>query len=110
MFLEKPEGRKKREEDTARPTEALIFADTDQIVPSADTCLVAQQLKIHLPTQETRVRSLGHGDPLEKEMAIHFSILARKSHGQRSLECYNPWGQKRVGYDLATKQQQILST
>ena len=25
---------------------------------------------------ETRVRSLGQEDPLEKEMAIHFSILA----------------------------------
>ena len=27
-------------------------------------------------TQKTRVRSLGQGDPLEKEMATHFSILA----------------------------------
>ena len=26
--------------------------------------------------QETRVRFLGQGDPLEKEMAIHSSILA----------------------------------
>ena len=26
--------------------------------------------------QETQVRSLGQEDPLEKEMAIHFSILA----------------------------------
>ena len=26
--------------------------------------------------QETRVRSMGQGDPLEKEMATHFSILA----------------------------------
>ena len=26
--------------------------------------------------QETPVRSLGQGDPLEKEMAIHSSILA----------------------------------
>ena len=30
LFLEKPEGRKKREGDTATPTEALIFADTEQ--------------------------------------------------------------------------------
>ena len=28
-----------------------------------------------------------------------------KSHGQRSLEGYNPRGHKRVGHDLATKQQ-----
>ena len=27
-------------------------------------------------TQETRVQSLGQGDPLEKEMATHFNILA----------------------------------
>ena len=27
-------------------------------------------------TQETRVRSLGQEDPLEDEMATHFSILA----------------------------------
>ena len=33
----------------------------------------------HLPTmQETRVRSLGQEDPLEKGMATHFSILAWK--------------------------------
>ena len=33
----------------------------------------------HLPTmQETQVQTLGREDPLEKEMAIHFSILAWK--------------------------------
>ena len=38
--------------------------------------LVAQRLK-HLPLmQETRVRSLGWEDPLEKEMVTHSSILA----------------------------------
>ena len=38
--------------------------------------LVAQRLK-HLPGMwETRVRSLGREDPLEKEMAIHSSTLA----------------------------------
>ena len=40
------------------------------------TSLVAQTVK-HLPTTwETRVRSLGREDPLEKEMATHSSILA----------------------------------
>ena len=29
-----------------------------------------------LPMQETQVQSLGWEDPLEKEMATHFSILA----------------------------------
>ena len=38
--------------------------------------LVAQWLK-HLPAmRETRVRSLGREDPLEKEMATHSSVLA----------------------------------
>ena len=38
--------------------------------------LVAQRLK-HLPGMlETRVRSLGREDPLEKEMATHSSTLA----------------------------------
>ena len=40
--------------------------------------LVAQRLK-HLPGMwETRVRSLGWEDPLEKEMAPHSSLLAWK--------------------------------
>ena len=40
--------------------------------------LVAQRLK-HLPGMlETWVRSLSREDPLEKGMAIHFSILARR--------------------------------
>ena len=42
----------------------------------AQISLVAQTVK-RLPTmQETRVRSLGREDPLEKEMATHSSILA----------------------------------
>ena len=32
-------------------------------------------------------------------------FLTGKSHGQRSLEGYHPWGFKRVGHDWATKQQ-----
>ena len=44
--------------------------------------------------RETQVQSLGWEDPLEKEMAIHSSILPGKSHGQRSLEGYSPWGCK----------------
>ena len=37
---------------------------------------VAQRVKRLPEMQETRVRSLGGEDPLENEMAIHFSILA----------------------------------
>ena len=39
--------------------------------------------------QETRVRSLGGEDPLEKEI-----LLPGKFHGQRSLVGYSPWGGK----------------
>ena len=37
--------------------------------------------------QETQVQSLGQEDPLEEEMATHFTpvILSEKSRGQRSL-------------------------
>ena len=40
--------------------------------------LVAQAVNSLSPVQETRVRSLGWEDPLEKEMAAQFSILAWK--------------------------------
>ena len=40
--------------------------------------LVAQRVKSLPAMQETRVRSLGQEDPLEKEMAYHSSTLAWK--------------------------------
>ena len=46
--------------------------------------------------QETRVRSLGWEDPLEKEMATHSSTLAWKVHGRRSLVGYSPWDHKEL--------------
>ena len=58
------------------------------------TSLVARGQRIHLPIQEMQIRSLGQEDPLEKEMATHSSILPGKSHGQRSLAGYSPWGLK----------------
>ena len=63
--------------------------------------LVAQTVK-HLPTMwETQVGSLGQEDLLERETATHFSILAWKTHGQRSLVGYSPWG-RRVRHDWPT--------
>ena len=58
--------------------------------------------------QESRVQSLGWADALEKATATH-SIIPMdrgKSYGQRDLAGYGPRGRKRVGHDLATKQQQ----
>ena len=58
------------------------------------TSLVAQTVK-HLPTmRETRDQSLGWEDLLEKEMATDSRFLPGKSHGQRNLEGYSPWGRK----------------
>ena len=58
---------------------------------------MAQQVK-NLPamqkTQEMRVWSLGWEDPLEKEMAPTPVFLPEKSHEQRSLMGYSPWGYK----------------
>ena len=37
-------------------------------------------------------------------------FLPGKSHGQRNVVGYCPWGRKRVGHDLPTKQQQAKHT
>ena len=42
--------------------------------------LVAKSVKNLPAAQETGVQFLGQEDPLEKEMAIHSSILAGESH------------------------------
>ena len=52
--------------------------------------------------------SLGREDPLDEGRATHSSTLVGKSHGQRSLADYSPWGCKRVGRDLATQQQSYM--
>ena len=50
---------------------------------------------INLPAvQEIWVPALSQEDPLEKEMATHFSILAWEIHGQRSPVGYSPWVHK----------------
>ena len=54
--------------------------------------------------QEKKVGFLGWEDPLEKGMAIHFSILAWE-HGQRSLAGCSPWIRKRFGHNRLTMQQ-----
>ena len=60
----------------------------------------------NLPANEGDVGLIpGSGRSPKKEMATHSSILAGKSHGQRSLVGYSPWGHKRVSHNLATEQQ-----
>ena len=60
---------------------------------------MAQTVK-HLPImQETQVRSLGREDPLEKEMAMHSSILAWKIPWTEEPGKLQSRGSHRVGYD-----------
>ena len=58
--------------------------------------------------QETQGQFLGRKDPLEREWLPTPVFLPGKFHGQRSLAGYGPCGCKRVGHDLASKQQQII--
>ena len=63
------------------------------------TFLMAQTVK-RLPTMpETRVRSLGWKDPLEKEMATHSSSLAWKIPWMEERGRLQSTGSQRVGHD-----------
>ena len=42
--------------------------------------------------------------PWRREWLPTLVFLPGKSHGQRSLAGYSPWGRKRVGHNLVTKQ------
>ena len=61
--------------------------------------LVAQAVKSSLAVQETRVRLLGWEDPLEKEMAIHSSILAWRIPWTEKPSRLQSTGSQRVGHD-----------
>ena len=64
-----------------------------------DCTLVAQTVK-HLPAMwETRVRFLGREDPLEKEMATHYSTRARKISWTEKPGGLQSMGSQRVGHD-----------
>ena len=53
--------------------------------------------------EETQVWSLGWEDPLEKDMAIHSSILAWEIPRTEGVWWATVYGMERVRYDLATK-------
>ena len=55
---------------------------------------------------ETRVRSLGQEDPLEKGMATYSIILAWRIPGTEEPGGLKSMGSKRVEYNSVTKQQQ----
>ena len=55
---------------------------------------MAQLVKNPPAMQETQVRSLGGGNPLEEEMATHSSTLAWKIPWTEEPGGYSPWGRK----------------
>ena len=62
--------------------EMLIFSRASPVVKTLSA------------VQEMQVRSLGREDPLEKEWQPTQVFLLGKSHGQKSLAGYSPWGHK----------------
>ena len=58
------------------------------------TFLVAQMVKNLPAMQETTVGFLGREDPLEKDMATHFSSLAWKIPWTEEPRALHPWGHK----------------
>ena len=60
---------------------------------------VAQMLENLPAMQETQVQFLGQEDPLVKEMAVHFSILAWKNPWTEEPGRLQSMGLQRVRYD-----------
>ena len=60
---------------------------------------MAQTVKSLLAMQETRVRSLGQEDPLEKGMATHASILAWRNTWTEEPGRLQSTESQRVGHD-----------
>ena len=57
----------------------------------------------NLPDKQMKVQSLGWKDPLEKEMANHFSILAGIILCTEDLGGLQYMGLQKVGHNLVTK-------
>ena len=60
---------------------------------------MAQRVKRLPAMRETRVCSVGWEDPLEKEMAPHFSTLAWEIPWTEELGRLQSMGSQRVGHD-----------
>ena len=79
-----------------RNCETYKLATKREIIHSKNT---SQRLKRLPPMRETRVRSLGQEDPLEKEMATHSSILAWRIPWTEEPGGLQSTGSQRVGHD-----------
>ena len=58
------------------------------------TFLVARVVKRLSTMREARVQSLIREDPRRRKWQSTLVLLPGKSHGQRSLVGYSPWGRK----------------
>ena len=83
------------------PTHISVFNKIPAFVFEAIhwASLVAQSVENLPAVQETQVQSLGWEDPLEKEMATHFSILAWKILWTEEPGGLQSLGSQRVGHD-----------
>ena len=74
---------------------SLILENQDQD-PRYRASLVAQSVKNSPTMQEMWVRTLGQEDALEKEIAIHSSILVWKILWTEEPGVPSPWGHKEL--------------
>ena len=107
-------GYRKEEINTSPPRcwpSQEIFSCTFYVTSSPPRAsLVAQMVKRLSAVQETRVRSLGREDPLEKEMAAHSSTLAWKIPWTEEPGRLQTMGWQRVRHDWATSLSLSLSS
>ena len=67
------------------------------------------QIVKNLPAiQETWVQPLGQEDPLEREMAIHFSIISWRIPWTEEPGGLQFMGLQRVGHDLANNNSNMI--
>ena len=92
-FWEFPDG------PVVRTLLPVQWAEFPSLVGELRASLVAQSVRNLPAVQETRVRSLGWEDPLEKEMATHSSILSWKISWTEEPGVLQSMGSQRVGHD-----------
>ena len=92
--------RTERKRNSGLPSPSLPF--------STRASLVGQMVKNLPAMRETRVRSLGQEDPLEKEMATHSSTLAWRIPWMEEPGGLQSMGSHRVGHDRAANRALLL--
>ena len=76
-------------------TKPFAFPFLNCLIMFTGVSLVAQMVKSLPAKRGTQVQSLGQEDPLRKKWQPTPVFLPGKSHGQRTLVRYGPWGPKK---------------